>query len=183
MGGVDGGDGVKVKRPSIANLIRPLREAKERERDRDREREKRTWAKSVEDANISTDATTTEGSAVTSYHLAGNPTGTTAPANMLTTAMLPSETAPPYATGASSQEKEALFISPVQSVHLAVGLTESDQGGNKTLMKELDAGFFFEERRAKMTKRLQREGKSQSLVLLTGSDPENADHMDSKVRK
>lgn len=49
-------------------------------------------------------------------------------------------------------------------------------------MKERRAGFFFEERRAKITKRLLREGKSQSLILLTGSDPEDTDHMDSKVR-
>lgn len=97
--------------------------------------------------------------------------------------MLPSETTPSYATSASNQEEEALFISPTQSVHPAVGPIESDQGRNKTLMKERRAGFFFEERRAKITKRLLREGKSQSLILLTGSDPEDTDHMDSKVRK
>lgn len=50
-------------------------------------------------------------------------------------------------------------------------------------MKERQAGFFSEERRVKMTKRLLREGKSQSLILLSGSDPEDTDHMDSKVSK
>lgn len=173
---------MKVKRPSIADLIRPLREAKERERDREREREKGTWAKSVEDANLSTDATDTEGSAATSLRLAGDPTGTAAPANTLTTAMLPSETTPSYATSASNQEEEARFIWPTQSVHPAVGPTETDQGRNKTLRKERGAGLFSEERRAKITKRFLREGKSQSLILLTGSEPEDTDHVDSKVR-
>lgn len=174
---------MKVKRPSIVDLIRPLREAKERERDREREREKGTWAKSVEDANISADATTTEGSDATSRPLASDTTGTTAPANMLTTRKHPIEATPPYATSASKQEEKSLFISPTQSDRPAADATESDQWGEETRMKERQAGFFSEERRIKMTKRLLREGKSQSLILLSGSDPEDTDHMDSKVRK
>ncbi|TKS74021.1 hypothetical protein D9C73_008102 [Collichthys lucidus] len=39
-GGEGGGEGVKVKRTSIADLIRPLREAKERERERERDKER-----------------------------------------------------------------------------------------------------------------------------------------------
>ncbi|TNN01069.1 hypothetical protein fugu_012315 [Takifugu bimaculatus] len=181
-GTVDGGEGVKVKRPSIVDLIRPLREAKERERDREREREKGTWAKSVEDANISTDATTTEGSEATSRPLASDTTGTTAPANMLTTTMQPIEATPSYATRASKQEEKSLFNSPTQSDRPAVDSTESDRWREETLMKERQAGFFSEERRVKMTKRLLREGKSQSLILLSGSDPEDTGHMDSKKR-
>ncbi|XP_029697979.1 capping protein, Arp2/3 and myosin-I linker protein 2 isoform X1 [Takifugu rubripes] len=181
-GTVDGGEGVKVKRPSIVDLIRPLREAKERERDREREREKGTWAKSVEDANISTDATTTEGSDATSRPLASDTTGTTAPANMLTTTMHPIEATPSYATRASKQEEKSLFNSPTQSDRPAVDSTESDRWREETLMKERQAGFFSEERRVKMTKRLLREGKSQSLILLSGSDPEDTGQMDSKKR-
>lgn len=173
---------MKVKRPSIVDLIRPLREAKERERDRERER-KGTWAKSVEDANISTDATTTEGSEATSRPLASDTTGTTAPPNMLTTTMHPIEATPSYATSASKQEGKSLCVSPSQSDRPAVDSTESDQWREETLMKERQAGFFSEERRVKMTKRLLREGKSQSLILLSGSDPEDTDHMDSKVSK
>lgn len=161
---------MKVKRPSIADFIRPLREAKERERDRELEREKGTWA----DANISTDATTTEGSAATSHHLAGGTRGTAAPANMLTTTMLPSDSAPSRGSSASSQEDKALFSSP-QSV--PVESTERDRPG-----KERGAGLFSGQRRVQMTKRLLREGKSQSLILLTGPDPEGPEHCDSKVR-
>lgn len=165
---------MKVKRPSIADLIRPLREAKDRERDRDRE--KGTWAESVEDANICAGATDTDGSAASSRR-AGGPTAV--PASMLTTATRPSETAPSHATSASNQEEEALFVSPTRSVHPGLGPAETNQ---KALRKDRGAGLLSEERRAKIARRFLREGKSQSLILLTGPEPEDRDHVDSQVR-
>lgn len=164
---------MKVKRPSIADLIRPLREAKDRERDRDREREKGTWAESVEDANVCAGATDTDGSAASSRRAGGL---TAAPASTLTTATRPSETALSHATSASHQEEEVLFVSPTRSVHPGLGPAETDQ---KALRKDRGAWLLSEERRAKIARRFLREGKSQSLILLTGPEPEDRDHVDT----
>uniref|UniRef100_UPI0037E94C0F capping protein, Arp2/3 and myosin-I linker protein 2 n=1 Tax=Semicossyphus pulcher TaxID=241346 RepID=UPI0037E94C0F len=178
-GGEGGGEGVKVKRTSIADLIRPLREAKERERER--EREKGRLTRSVEDANVSNDAATTEGTVATGHHLAGDAGGTMAPAKTLPTMTPPSETTPSYPTTATSPdltnlEEEAAPASPdhTPSPVVTPPLTEQE-------MKEAPfGGTPFGERRLKVTKRSLREGKSQSLILLTGLEPEDKEDAHSK---
>ncbi|KAI3371792.1 hypothetical protein L3Q82_024346, partial [Scortum barcoo] len=184
-----GGEGVKVKRTSIADLIRPLREAKERERERerDKEREKVRGARSVEDANVSNDAATTEGTISTSHHLAGDVRGMMAPAKTLTTMTPPSETAPSFPTIAESPdlttatlsnlEEEAVPVLPgrIPSPVVTFPLTEQERSGMNL------GGTPYGERRLKVTKRSLREGKSQSLILLTGLEPEDKDDTHSKL--
>ncbi|XP_044049141.1 capping protein, Arp2/3 and myosin-I linker protein 2 isoform X3 [Siniperca chuatsi] len=190
-GGEGGGEGVKVKRTSIADLIRPLREAKERERERDKEREKGRGARSVEDANVSNDAATTEGTVATSHHLAGNVRGTMVPAKTLTMMTPPSETAPSYPTIATSPDLTTATISHLEEETVPVlpgrtpspvvtsPLTEQERSG--VLMKEIKLGGTpYGERRLKVNKRSLREGKSQSLILLTGLEPEDKDDTHSK---
>uniref|UniRef100_A0A8C4ELX5 Capping protein regulator and myosin 1 linker 2 n=1 Tax=Dicentrarchus labrax TaxID=13489 RepID=A0A8C4ELX5_DICLA len=188
-GGDGGGEGVKVKRTSIADLIRPLREAKERERER--EREKGRGARSVEDANVCNDAATTEGTVATSHHLAGDVRGTMVPAKTLTTMTPPSDTAPSYPTIATSPDLTTATISNLEeeaapglpgrtpSPVVTSPLTEQERSG--VLMKEMKLGGTpYGERRLKVTKRSLREGKSQSLILLTGLEPEDKDDTHSK---
>uniref|UniRef100_A0A668T5B6 CARMIL C-terminal domain-containing protein n=1 Tax=Oreochromis aureus TaxID=47969 RepID=A0A668T5B6_OREAU len=173
-----GGEGVKVKRTSIADLIRPLREAKERERERDKEREKERGARSVEDANISNDATTTEGIPATSHHLAGDVREKRSPAQTLTMTMPPSETTPLYPTITTSPdltttvlsnlEEEAAPVLPARMLSPVV--TRTLTGQDKQLV-----GTPYGERRLKVTKRALREGKSQSLILLTGLETDEKD--------
>lgn len=178
---------MKVKRTSIADLIRPLREAKERERERDKEREKGRGARSVEDANISNDAATTEGTVATIHRLAGDAEGTTAPASTLTTMTPPSNTTPSCPTIVTSHdlttatlsnlEEEAVFVLPGGTANPVVTFPVTEQES----MKEQLGGTPYGERRLKVTKRSLREGKSQSLILLTGSEPEDKDDTHSKV--
>lgn len=181
----------KVKRTSIADLIRPLREAKERERERerDKEREKERGAKSLEDANISNDTTTTEVIVATSHHLASDVRETMVPAHALTPTP-PSETSPYYSAIARSPNVTAAVLSnlegekapvvPSRTPVVASPLAEHERGG--VLMKEMQlAGTPNGDRPLKVTKRSLREGKSQSLILLTGLEPEDKDHTHSKV--
>ncbi|KAM9351894.1 capping protein, Arp2/3 and myosin-I linker protein 2 [Symphorus nematophorus] len=185
-GGEGGGDGVKVKRTSIADLIRPLREAKERERER--EREKGRGARSVEDANISNDAATTEGTVATSQHLAGDARGTMAPAKTLTTTTPPSEITPSYPTIATSPDLTAATLSnleeeaaPVLPARSPSPVVTSPLTEHERLMQEMKLGGTpYGERRLKVTKRSLREGKSQSLILLTGLEPEDKDDTHKK---
>ncbi|KAM7396101.1 hypothetical protein PAMP_019170 [Pampus punctatissimus] len=196
-GGEGGGEAVKVKRTSIADLIRPLREAKERERERerDKEKEKERGGRSVEDVNVSNDAATTEGTVATSHHLADDARETVAPAKTLATTMLLSETTPSYPTvnttpdlaGAtlSNLQEEAVTSLPVlpgqtASAVVTSPLTEEEQ--SSMLMKEMKMGGTpYGERRLKVTRRSLREGKSQSLILLTGLEPEDKDNTHSKA--
>ncbi|XP_068578997.1 capping protein, Arp2/3 and myosin-I linker protein 3-like [Cebidichthys violaceus] len=191
--GGGGGEGVKVKRTSIADLIRPLREAKERERERerDKEREKGRGARSVEDANVSNDAATTEGTVATGHHLAGDARGTMEPAKTLTTTTPSSETTSSYPTVATSPdpttdtlshlEEEAVPVSPGRTPSPVVTspLTEQERSGVQMQDMKL-GGTPYGERRLKVTKRSLREGKSQSLILLTGLEPEDKDDSHSK---
>uniref|UniRef100_A0A8C9ZJK4 Capping protein regulator and myosin 1 linker 2 n=1 Tax=Sander lucioperca TaxID=283035 RepID=A0A8C9ZJK4_SANLU len=185
-GGGEGGggaEGVRVKRTSIADLIRPLREAKERERER--EREKGRGARSVEDANVYNDATTTEGSVATGRRLAGDARGTMAPAKTLTTTTPSSDTAPSYPTIATSTlpnlEEGALpvLLGRSPSPVVTSPLTEQERSGVQGKEAAL-GGTLYGERRLKVTKRSLREGKSQSLILLTGLEPEDKDDTHSK---
>ncbi|XP_041652225.1 capping protein, Arp2/3 and myosin-I linker protein 2 isoform X3 [Cheilinus undulatus] len=170
--GEGGGEGVKVKRTSIADLIRPLREAKERERER--EREKGRGARSVDDANVSNDTAITEGIPAVGERLAGV---MMPPVKTLPTMTPPSETTPSYPTIATSPdltnpEEEA---APVSSDH-----TPSPVLTPPLMEQEKFGGTPFGERRLKVTKRSLREGKSQSLILLTGLEPEDKEDAHSK---
>ncbi|KAM8890903.1 capping protein, Arp2/3 and myosin-I linker protein 2 [Spinachia spinachia] len=181
-GGGGGGEGVKVKRTSIADLIRPLREAK----DREREREKGRGARSVDDANVSNDAATTEGIVATGQHLAGDARGMTPPATTLITPTASSETPSSYptitmspdptATTLSNLQEEAVLVSPGHTHSPLVTSPLMEQKRSGVQMKEMKlAGTPYGERRLKVTKRSLREGKSQSLILLTGLEPEDKD--------
>ena len=181
---------MKVKRTSIADLIRPLREAKERERERerDKEREKEREARSGENANVSNDAATTEGTVPTSHHVVGDEREAMAPANTLTTTTPPSETSPSYPTISpdpigstlSNLEGEAVLSGCTPSPMVTSPLTEQERSSVKTREMKL-GGTPYGERRLKATKRSLREGKSQSLILLTGLEPEDKDNIHSKV--
>ncbi|XP_054476721.1 capping protein, Arp2/3 and myosin-I linker protein 2 [Anoplopoma fimbria] len=188
--GGGGGEGVKVKRTSIADLIRPLREAKERERERerDKEREKGRGARSVEDANISNDAATTEGTVATGNHLAGDARGTMAPVKTLTMTTPSSETTPSCPTIATSPDPNVTTLPNLEeeaapghapSPAVTSPLTELEGRGMQVEEMKL-GGTPYGERRLKVTKRSLREGKSQSLILLTGLEPEDKDDTHSK---
>lgn len=183
---------MKVKRTSIADLIRPLREAKERERERerDKEKEKERGAKSLEDANISNDATTTEVIVATSHHLASDVRETMLTAHAFTTTTAPSETSASYSAIATSPnvttavlsnlEGEMVPVLPSRSPIDTSPLTEQERSG--VLVKEIKlTGTPHGERRLKVTKRSLREGKSQSLILLTGLEREDKENTHSKV--
>ncbi|XP_058501484.1 capping protein, Arp2/3 and myosin-I linker protein 2 [Solea solea] len=178
-----GGEGVKVKRTSIADLIRPLREAKERERERerDKEKEKERGARSVEDANLSNDAATTEGTIAANHRLAGDAREVMAPANTLTTTTPPSEIAPSYPATASNPDSvtAALPHPDDEVVPVLPGRTPSPVVTSPQAEMKL-GGTPYGERRLKATKRSLREGKSQSLILLTGLEPEDKDSTHSK---
>ncbi|KAG7521566.1 capping protein, Arp2/3 and myosin-I linker protein 3-like [Solea senegalensis] len=182
-GGEGGGEGVKVKRTSIADLIRPLREAKERERERerDKEKEKERGARSVEDANLSNDAATTEGTIAANHRLAGDAREVMAPANTLTTTTPPSEIAPSFPATASNPDSvtAALPHPDDEVVPVLPGRTPSPVVTSPQAEMKL-GGTPYGERRLKATKRSLREGKSQSLILLTGLEPEDKDSTHSK---
>ncbi|XP_029952868.1 capping protein, Arp2/3 and myosin-I linker protein 2 isoform X2 [Salarias fasciatus] len=167
-GGGGGGEGVKVKRTSIADLIRPLREAKERERERERgkEREKERGPRSVEDANVSNDAAVTEGTIAASLPLAGD-----AKEKMVTATTPPSDTTPSFPAVTTSPERTA------------APPCDADEGGGpgpgRTRPETPSGKSPFGERKLKVARTL-REGKSQSLILLTGLEPEDKDGTPSK---
>ncbi|XP_078804446.1 capping protein, Arp2/3 and myosin-I linker protein 2 isoform X3 [Oryzias latipes] len=161
-GGEGGAEGVKVKRTSIADLIRPLREAKERDKDR--------GARSVEDANLCNDAIITEGIGAGS---AGGAGGVTAPAETLPTTMPPRKTTPSPVTITTSPDIPSTTLPGLDKEGAAVLSLPPPE-------EEVQAGRKLSgERRLRVAKRL-REGKSQSLILLTGSEPEDKDNTASK---
>ncbi|XP_060933282.1 capping protein, Arp2/3 and myosin-I linker protein 2 [Limanda limanda] len=168
-----GGEGVKVKRTSIADLIRPLREAKERERERerDKEREKEREARSGMDANVSNDAATTEGTIRTSHHVVGDARETSP--------SYPTISPDPIGATLSNLEEEAVLSGCTPSPMVTSLLTEQER--STVLTREMKLGGTpYGERRLKATKRSLREGKSQSLILLTGLEPEDKDNIHSK---
>lgn len=145
----------------------------------------------MEDANVSNDATTTEGTVATSHHLAGDARGTMAPASTLTTMTPPSETTPSHPTIATSPdltaatlsnlEEEAVPVLPGRIPSPVVTSPLTEQERSSMLMKEMKLGGTpYGERRLKVTKRSLREGKSQSLILLTGLEPDDKDDTHSK---
>ncbi|XP_053740696.1 uncharacterized protein LOC128770365 isoform X2 [Synchiropus splendidus] len=171
----EGGEAGKVKRTSIADLIRPLRDAKDRDRERARDKHR--------DANLSNDAAVTEGTAASSPHLdedakeAVDPDGTSAPA---------AETAPSRPTIATTPDLTDATLSDLQKdgVSLPPFLPECAQmpsgvapASAEQLRTKLPSVEGTVERRVKKT---FREGKSQSLILLSGLEPEDKDAAHSK---
>ncbi|XP_038157070.1 capping protein, Arp2/3 and myosin-I linker protein 2 [Cyprinodon tularosa] len=182
-GGGDGGQGsevVKVKRSSIADLIRPLRETKDR--DRDREREKERWKVSEEDANICNDATTTEGTVAPGCHLADVVRETVPPAESLSTTQS-SGTTPPYPTVATSPGLTTAVVAELEEAAAPVPpprLSPTPAIFTTPAVPERQPGDpSCGERRLRVTKRL-RENKSQSLILLTGIEAEDKDNTPNK---
>ncbi|XP_072291098.1 capping protein, Arp2/3 and myosin-I linker protein 2 isoform X2 [Eucyclogobius newberryi] len=166
-GGEGGGESVKVKRTSIADLIRPLREAKDRERERDKER----GAKSVEDVNVCNDAAITEGSAAVGMRLAGEGMDVLMPVKTLT--ITPSnESAPTHPTThapSTSTHTDNTDATVSQPDHpFEVRPEGSEHGDTKMGQTSVE--------RALRTKRSLREGKSQSLILLTGDEDKDRAH-------
>ncbi|KAM3850423.1 uncharacterized protein ACN63O_019687 [Diretmus argenteus] len=190
-----GGEGAKVKRTSIADLIRPLREAKEREREREREREKERekerGTRSVEDVNVSNDAAVTEGNVATGHHLPGKRRDKMAPTAAVTTSMPPSDATPPSPSTVTPDLATAVVLNPeeeaVTSLPVRLGHTPSLATTSPVTTSPAEqekekkgGGTPHGERSLKVTKRSLREGKSQSLILLTGLEPEDKDNAHSK---
>uniref|UniRef100_A0A3B5LBX9 Capping protein regulator and myosin 1 linker 2 n=1 Tax=Xiphophorus couchianus TaxID=32473 RepID=A0A3B5LBX9_9TELE len=167
--GGHGAEGVKVKRTSIADLIRPLREAKDRDRgrERDNEREKEREKESEEDANIYNDATTAEGTAAPGL----------TPAESLSTTQS-SEMTPSYPTITTSPELTTSVLSEPEQAAVPAIPHLSTTPAFITTPAEPEAPSYVE-RRLRVTKRL-RENKSQSLILLTGIEPDDKDNTPNK---
>ncbi|KAM4553052.1 capping protein, Arp2/3 and myosin-I linker protein 2 isoform 2-T2 [Fundulus diaphanus] len=181
--GGQGAEGVKVKRTSIADLIRPLRESKDRDRDRerDKDREKERGKGSEEDANICNDATTTEGIVAPGRHLTDVVRETVPHAESLSTRPS-SGTTPSYPTIAASPELTASVLSELEEAAVPVPPRLSPTPAVITTPAEPDmqsGGPPCGERRLRVTKRL-RENKSQSLILLTGLESEDKDNAPNK---
>ncbi|XP_023204840.1 capping protein, Arp2/3 and myosin-I linker protein 2-like isoform X1 [Xiphophorus maculatus] len=177
--GGHGAEGVKVKRTSIADLIRPLREAKDRDRgrERDNEREKEREKESEEDANIYNDATTAEGTAAPGRYLADVVRETVTPAESLTTTQS-SEMTPSYPTITTSPELTTSVLSEPEQAAVPAIPHFSTTPAFITTPPEPEAPSYVE-RRLRVTKRL-RENKSQSLILLTGIEPDDKDNTPNK---
>lgn len=177
---------MKVKRTSISDFIRPLCEVKEKERGKKKDKERGT--ESVEDNNVCHDATITE--EATSRNLTGDGKDTTA--STVTTMTPPDEVAPSYHTSnstvsdlptASLCNKDA-ETSPSTLAEQTSGLVAAAQTPTSVIEQEWDGvggGTQYEARRLKATKRSLRDGKSHSLILLTGVEPEDKENPHSKV--
>ncbi|XP_041693316.1 capping protein, Arp2/3 and myosin-I linker protein 2 [Coregonus clupeaformis] len=145
------GQGAKgeVKKTSIADLIRPLREAKEKEKEREREKKGKLEEESGAKATSVNDS-----DATTTVRAAEDNTMAPATPSEVPTASLP--------TSAHAQEEvsPSPVISPIGGF-----LTEKEKS------RTPDG-----ERRLKATRRTLRDGKSQSLILLTGLEDGTATH-------
>lgn len=136
----------------------------------------------MEDVNVYNDTTITEGSAAVGLRLAGDVTEVTMPAKTLTITTPSNETAPSHPISATTpaptvathtDQIEATGSEP--EYPSAVRPDESEQGEKDSKMGQTP----FE--RTLKTKRSLREGKSQSLILLTGLEPEDKDRTHKKV--
>ncbi|XP_017289392.2 capping protein, Arp2/3 and myosin-I linker protein 2 isoform X2 [Kryptolebias marmoratus] len=162
-GGEEGGaEWVKVKKSSIADLIRPLREGKERERKRE------SGGGSEEEANICNDSTATEGTVTDAPHLAGSVRETTPLEISLTIT-----TSPDLVSSFQPKLEDA-------AVPVLPGCRLSPEVVSSLTEQEMQSGGTpYGEKRQRMTKRL-RDAKCQSLILLTGSEAEDKDNTPSK---
>lgn len=143
----------------IADLIRPLREAKERDRERDKEKENKRGGWSVDHTDVSNDATI-------SRHPAGETRETAKTSGGLPSAPV------------SSLRDEVVslpFLHSCTSSELALPLAE--QEGSRMEVKERTMGGTpSAERSLRVSRRSLREGRSQSLILISGEEDK-----DSKV--
>lgn len=124
---------------------------------------------SEEEANICNEATATEGTVTTAQQLASKVRETTPLEISLTIT-----TSPDLASSFHPKLEDAAV--PVLPGHrlspeLVSSLTEQEMQSR---------GTSYGEKRQRMTKRL-RDAKSQSLILLTGSEAEDKDNAPSKV--
>ncbi|XP_030621598.1 capping protein, Arp2/3 and myosin-I linker protein 2 [Chanos chanos] len=184
----------KVKKTSIADLIRPLREAaraekereKEREREREREREKEKERErekeKLEEENVAkmvttttptiTETTTTQAVTIVTVEdkIAPRiPSPTPTPTPSAAPASTPT---PPASSPTITEEAPELTPgapTPTPTPVLAPTVSPSEREKSRTLEKSRTPDG---ERRPKPTRRSLREGKSQSLILLTGLEPE-----------
>lgn len=176
----------KVKKTSIADLIRPLREAaraekerekeKERDKEKEREKEKEKERGKVEDESIhkapSTTPTITDSSPTVPTvddKMAPSPLFMPLPALSAAPASTPG---PPVSSPAKPEGVPTLPpVAPptptkTQSPVTTVLPLEGEK--SRTLEKSRTPDG---ERRPRATRRSLREGKSQSLILLTGLEP------------
>ncbi|KAI5620981.1 F-actin-uncapping protein RLTPR, partial [Silurus asotus] len=180
----EGAPEVKVKKTSIADLIRPLREAaraekereKEKERDKEKEREKEKEKEKVEEESLHKAPSTTPTITDTS------PTVPTADNKMAPTSLFvpisapiaaPSSSPNPSAPSpAKTNEPPTVFpaspLTPTKTPSPVATMLPLEGEKSRTLEKSRTPDG---ERRPKATRRSLREGKSQSLILLTGLEP------------
>lgn len=176
----------KVKKTSIADLIRPLREAaraekerekeKERDKEKEREKEKEKEKEKLEDESIhkalSTTPTITDPPPTV-------PTvdGKMAPSPLFmplsTPSVAPASTPTPPASSPAKPEEvlilpPAVSPTPTKTPSPVTTMLPLDGEKSRTLEKSRTPDG---ERRPKATRRSLREGKSQSLILLTGLEP------------
>lgn len=176
----------KVKKTSIADLIRPLREAaraekerekeKERDKEKEREKEKEKEKEKVEEESIhkatSTTPTITDSSATVPTvddKMAPSPlfmplsAPSAAPASTLT----PPASSPAKTEGVPTLPPAAP-LTPTKTPSPVTSMLPLEGEKSRTLEKSRTPDG---ERRPKVTRRSLREGKSQSLILLTGLEP------------
>uniref|UniRef100_A0AAY4ENI1 Capping protein regulator and myosin 1 linker 2 n=1 Tax=Denticeps clupeoides TaxID=299321 RepID=A0AAY4ENI1_9TELE len=174
----------KAKKTSIADLIRPLREAaraekereKEKEREREREKEREKKVKSEDDnikeaSDVITTTTTDAVPAVVAGVEDAVPPAVPSPTPVPNTA--PVSTPSPVLSPSPASDVSALSpTSPTPSPCPApLVLPSVEREKSRTLEKSRTPDG---ERRPKPTRRSLREGKSQSLILLTGLEPEDS---------
>ncbi|KAK6320243.1 hypothetical protein J4Q44_G00093500 [Coregonus suidteri] len=162
----EGGPEGKVKKTSIADLIRPLREAKEREREKEREKEKGK----LEEESGAKATSVNDSDATTTVRAAEDNTMAPAPPSDVPSVPTSLPTSTPAQEEVTSVSPSALTPSPIIS---PVGGFLAEREKSRTLEKSKTPDG---ERRLKATRRSLREGKSQSLILLTGLEDGAAAH-------
>uniref|UniRef100_A0A671M090 F-actin-uncapping protein RLTPR-like n=1 Tax=Sinocyclocheilus anshuiensis TaxID=1608454 RepID=A0A671M090_9TELE len=194
------GDGVpegKVKKTSIADLIRPLREAaraekEEKEREREKEKEKERDKEKLDEENIVKAATTTATTTIltitdstTTAPVIEDKMSPRAPSPAPTPVLTPpaSTPTPPASSPSKTEEVPALSPAapptPTKTPSPVPVVSPSEREKSWTLEKSRTPDG---ERRPKPIRRSLREGKSQSLILLSDVLPEQ-DGTATQVKK
>ncbi|XP_052008755.1 capping protein, Arp2/3 and myosin-I linker protein 2 [Xyrauchen texanus] len=186
----EGGPEGKVKKTSIADLIRPLREAaraekerekeREREREREKEKEKEREKEKLEEENVVKSATTTASTTIltisdsTTSPVNEDKMSPKAPSHVPTPVLTPpaSTPTPPATSPGKTEEVPALPLAappiPTKTPSPVQVVSPSEWEKSRTLEKSCTDG----EQRPKPTCRSLREGKSQSLIMLSDVLPE-----------
>ncbi|KAJ8271887.1 hypothetical protein COCON_G00107460 [Conger conger] len=168
----EGGQEGKAKKTSIADLIRPLKEAaraekekeKEKEREREREREKERGREKAAEENAA------KGAAIAAAETPALPVTVPAPAPTPAPALTPSPT--PTPTPITPVSPPATPRHPHATPGPGPGpVPVPEREKSRTLEKSRTPDG---ERKLKASRRSLREGKSQSLILLTGLEPDDA---------